>query len=97
MIKQRLRRIEAFLNHSEPCARTRPPPRRLQTVQDLIDLLEEQVDVVRAAPWASPLDKARAIAYLAGVARKALEAGVLAARIEMLESVLEQRKEQSRS
>jgi len=96
MIKQRLRRIEAFLNHCEPCAPTSRPPRRLQTVQDVIDLLEEQVQAVRAAPWASPLDKARAIAYLAGVARKALEAGVLAARIEILETVLKQRKEQTR-
>jgi hypothetical protein len=97
MIRQRLRRIEAFLNHGEPSVPTRPPPRRLQTVQDVIDLLEEQVDAVRAAPWASPLDKARAIASLAGVARKALEAGVLEARIEMLETVLGERKEQSRS
>jgi hypothetical protein len=62
MIKQRLRRIESYLNHGEPCAPTRPPPRRLQSVQDIIDLLEERVDAVRAAPWASPLDNARAIA-----------------------------------
>jgi hypothetical protein len=94
MIKQRLRRIESFLNScATPVGTSPPPPRRLQTVQDVINLLEEQVQVVRAAPWAGPLDKARAIAYLAGVARKTIEAGVLAARIEMLETVLNQRKE----
>jgi hypothetical protein len=94
MIKQRIRRIESFLSLCDQSAGTKPPPRRLQTVQDVIDLLEEQTEAVRAAPWASPLDKARAIAYLAGVARKTIEAGVLAARIEMLETVLNQRKEQ---
>ena len=96
MLKKRLRRVESILYSGEP-THAKPPPRRLQTVQDVIDLLEEQVEAVRAAPWTGPLDKARAIAYLAGVARKALEAGVLEARIEMLETVLGERKEQSRS
>jgi hypothetical protein len=45
------------------------------------------------APWAGPIDKARAIAYLAGVARKAIESGVVAARVEMLEAVLAKRKD----
>jgi hypothetical protein len=62
VIKQRIRRIESFLSLCDQSS-TKPPPRRLQTVQDLIDLLEEQTEAVRAAPWASPLDKARAIAY----------------------------------
>ena len=65
VIKQRIRRIESFLSLCDQSAGAKPPPRRLQTVQDLIDLLEEQTEAVRAAPWASPLDKARAIAYLA--------------------------------
>ena len=96
MIKQRLQRIESFLNHCDQFERTKPPPRRLQTVQDVIDLLQEQVEAVRAAPWTGPIDKARAIAYLAGVARKAIEDGVLAARIEMLETVLGRRKEHNK-
>jgi hypothetical protein len=95
MFKQRLRRVESILQFGEP-AHAKPPPRRLQTVQDVIDLLEEQVEAVRAAPWTGPLDRARAIAYLAGVARKTIEAGVLAARLEMLETVLNQRKEQKK-
>jgi hypothetical protein len=93
MIKQRIRRIESFLNQCDP-AQAKPPPRRLQTVQDVIDLVQEQVEAVRAAPWTGPIDKARAIAYLAGVARKTIEAGILAARVEMLEAVLTQRKEE---
>jgi hypothetical protein len=35
--------------------------------------------------------RARTIGYLAGVALRALEAGNLAARVEMLEAVLKQR------
>jgi len=93
MIKHRLRRIESFLNHCNAQSRTKPPPRRLQTVQDVIDLLEEQVEALRAEPWAGAVEKARTIGYLAGIARKAIETGNLAARLEMLEAVLKQRKE----
>ena len=92
MFKQRLRRVESVVQCAE-ASRAKLPARRLQNVQNVIDLLEEQVEAVRAAPWTSPLDKARAIAYLAGVARKTIEAGILSARIEMLETVLNQRKE----
>jgi hypothetical protein len=60
----------------------------------VLDLLEEQVEAVRAAPWTSKLDKARAIAALAGVARKTIETNVLAARVEILETVLKLRKEE---
>ena len=91
MIKQRLRRIESFLKICDPQVRTQPRP--LKTAQDVLDLLEEQVGAVRAAPWADPIDKARAIASLAGVARRVMEASILAARIEMLETVLAQRKD----
>jgi hypothetical protein len=65
---------------------------RLQTAQDVIDLLEEQVQAVRAEKEAGTLEKARTIGYLAGVALKAIEAGNLAARVEMIESVLKNRK-----
>ena len=97
MRKQRIRRIESFLNQCDAPQASKPPPRRLQTVQDVLELLHEQVEAVRAAPWTGPLDKARVIAYLAGVARKTIENGVLAARVEALEAVLGQRKEQRRS
>jgi hypothetical protein len=93
MIKHRLKRIEATLNRCASPGR-RVPPRPLQSAQDVVALLHEQVEAVRAAPWTDPLDRARAIAYLAGVARKAIEAGILAARVEMLETVLNQRKDQ---
>jgi len=91
MRKQRIRRLETLVERLE--AAGKPPPRRLQTAQDVIDLLEEQVEALRAERWAGAVQTARAIGYLAGIARKAIETGNLAARLEMLEAVLKQRKE----
>jgi hypothetical protein len=74
-----------------PCTSPIPLPFRLQTAADVLKLLEEQVAAVRAEPEAGALEKARAIGYLAGISLKAIEAGNLAARLEMLETVLKQR------
>jgi hypothetical protein len=68
-----------------------PLPFRLKTADDVLRLLEEQVEAVRVEQEAGTLEKARAIGYLAVVALKAIEAGNLAARIEVLEAVLKQR------
>ena len=65
---------------------------RLKTAADALALIEEQVNAVRRDTVASVLDKARTVGYLASVALKAIEAGNIAARIEMLETVLKQRR-----
>jgi hypothetical protein len=91
MNKQRLRRLETKVQQLD--ALDKPSPRRLHTAQDVIDLLHEQVEMLRAAWWVGTVPKARAIGFLAGIARKAIETGSLAARLEMLEAVLKQRKE----
>ena len=92
MIDNRIRRMETFLNRlSAARGRRAPPPRRLQTIADVIDLLQEQVEAIRAESCAGTVEKARAIGYLAGIACKAIETGNLAARVEMLEAVLKQR------
>jgi hypothetical protein len=62
-----------------------PSSRRLQTPQDVVDLLQEQVDALRAETQAEAIPKARALGYLAELARKAIETGSLAARVEALE------------
>ena len=91
MNKQRIRRLETKVQQLDSIEK--PPPRRLHTAQDVIDLLHEQVEALRAASGAGTVQKARAIGYLAGIARKAIETGTLAARLEMLETVLRKRKE----
>ncbi len=65
---------------------------RLKTAADALALIEEQVNAVRQEKEANTMEKARTIGYLASVALKAIEAGNIAARIEMLETVLKQRK-----
>ncbi len=80
MIRNRLRHLEA-IQRSAAARRgqTTPEPRQLQTVQDVIDLLQEQVEAIRAKGWVGTVEKARAIGYLAGIALKAIETGNLAA------------------
>ena len=73
------------------CTALVPLPFRLQTAADVLALIEEQVEAVRAEAEAGTLEKARTVGFLAGVALKAIEAGNLAARVEMLEAVLKQR------
>jgi hypothetical protein len=68
-----------------------PEPLHLRTVADVLALLEEQVEAIRADDEASALEIARTAGYLAGIALRAIETGNLAARIEMLEMVLKQR------
>jgi hypothetical protein len=72
--------------------RSSPTSRQpLRSAADVVRLLEEQVETLRVDATITPLEQARAIGYLAGVARKAIETGNLAARLEMLERVLKQR------
>ena len=92
MIKQRIQHLESLLFRHERQARSQPPPRPLQTVRDVIDLLEEQAQAIRSDPWSSTVEKARALAYLASVARRTMETGVIADRMEILETILRQRK-----
>jgi hypothetical protein len=51
----------------------------------VIDRLQEQVEALRAETQADAIQKARALGYLAELARKAIETGSLAARLDALE------------
>jgi hypothetical protein len=70
-------------------------PQCLQTIQDVIALIEEQVEAIRAEPSAGTVEKARTIAHLTRIAARAIETGKLAARLEMLELVLKGRQEET--
>jgi|SRR5215207_8245927 len=61
---------------------------RLAAAEDVLALLEEQVQAVRACEDAGTLERARCIGYLAGVSLRAIETGQLAARLEALERAL---------
>ena len=68
---------------------------RVRTARDVLLLLEEQIQLVRAANEATTIERARTIGFLAGVALRAVEAADLAGRVEALEMTLGQRKEGS--
>jgi hypothetical protein len=61
---------------------------RLRTTQDLVDLMEQQIEAVRADPAARAIEKARCLAFLAGVSLRTLEQRDLTSRIEALEAIL---------
>jgi hypothetical protein len=65
----------------------------IRTAKQVLLLLEEQILQVRGCEDAGPLEKARTIGFLAGVALRAVEAADLAARVEAIEQSLQTRKE----
>jgi hypothetical protein len=69
-----------------------PAPFRLQTAREVLALLEEQVNAVRADPAVKTLERARCLGYLAGIALRAVETGELESRLDSLEAVLKERK-----
>jgi len=87
--RQRLRRA----GRSEtPVQVELPTAFRVQTARDVLALLEEQINAVRADPTVSTLERARCVATLAGVALRAVEAGEMAERVAAVEAVLKTRE-----
>jgi hypothetical protein len=60
---------------------------------DVLAVLAEQVNAVRADVYADPAEKARTLGFLASVALRAIEAKDLAARLEAVERVLKLRRD----
>jgi hypothetical protein len=78
-----------------PCTSRIETSFRLQTAQDVIDLLQEQVALVRDDDGTNKIEKARCIGYLGSIALRAIEAGNIEARLEALESALQSREQRS--
>ena len=69
-----------------------PESFKLQTAQDILALLAEQVEAVKNAEEAGTLERARCIGYLAGISLKAVETAGLEARIDALEQRINQKE-----
>jgi hypothetical protein len=93
--KHRLIRLLDVTNREGSALAPAVGPMALRTPQDVLDLLEEQINALRADRWTSPAVKARTIGRLAAVVVKTLEVTQLAARLEVLETVLKQRGEEN--
>jgi hypothetical protein len=71
-------------------------PVRLDGAADVLALVGLAVEEARRDARATPLERARTLGMLAGVALKAIEARDLEARVEALERTLKGRAEQAR-
>ncbi len=71
-------------------------PTVLHSPADVLALIEEQVNAVRADPTTDPTERARTLGMLAGLALRAMDSRDLAARLEAVERVLKLRKDAER-
>src|SRR5690348_16035978 len=85
---KRVQKLEAL-----PVLALEPPePVPLETPADVVAVIAEQVNAVRADPFADPTEKARTLGMRSSVALRAMEAKDLAARLEAVERVLKLRR-----
>jgi hypothetical protein len=68
-----------------------PDPIRIQTARDVLSLLGEQINQLRADLSLGTVERARALGALAGVALRAVETADLETRLVALEAVLKMR------
>jgi hypothetical protein len=88
----RERRRFARAGVSNPSPTRVPPEIRIRVMADVLGLLERAVQLAELDEMARPLEQARALGFLAGVAVRAVEAADLAGRVEALEAALKLRK-----
>ncbi len=67
-------------------------PAALGSPADVLALIEEQVNAVRADPTADPTERARTLGMLAGLALRAMDSRDLDARTAAVERVLKLRR-----
>ena len=78
---------------ARPAMRIVPPePVPLDAPADVLAVLAEQVNAVRADTRAGPTEKARTLGLLCGLALRAMEARDITARLEAVERVLKLRQ-----
>jgi hypothetical protein len=92
------KRVERLEQRASELVRVRaipvPVPLPLDMPADVLELLAEQANAVRADTTADALDKARTLGFLATVALRTMEARDLTARLEAVERVLKLRRQQ---
>ena len=86
-----VRRVEK-LEARPPVPLVAPEPLDFDGPADVLAVLGEQINAVRADPFTEPQEKARTLGMLTSVALRAIEAKDLAARLEAVERVLKLRR-----
>ncbi len=90
-----VKRLESL--ESRPVLRIAAPAAvAFDTPADVVAVIAEQANAIRADPLADPGEKARTLGMLASVALRAIEAKDVTARLEAVERVLKLRKDADR-
>ena len=93
----RRRVVSLEVRAAREAAFPRVAPRPLQDPADVVGLLAEQAEAVRNDPFADPLDRARTLALIGGLALRAMDAADGRARLEAMERALKARADQQRA
>ncbi len=91
-----VRRVQTLEDRSLALRAATVGPVPLEQPADVLAVLAEQVNAVRADAASEPNERARTLGFLAGLALRAMEGRDLAARLEAVERVLKLRKDQER-
>lgn len=88
-----VRRVQTLEQHMVARQAVLATPTVLNQPADVLALIEEQVNQVRADPLTDPTERARTLGMLAGLALRAMDSRDLHARLEAVERVLKLRKD----
>ena len=88
-----VRRVQSLEDRSLALRPAAAAPVPLDQPADVLAVLAEQVNAVRADATADPNERARTLGFLAGLALRAMEGRDLAARLEAVERVLKLRRD----
>ena len=96
-VRRRIQDLEAQALAAETAlAPPQAEPVPIRTPADVVALLAEQINSVRADHTSDPQDRARTIAGLATVALQAMKAAEMDARVEAVERMLRLRSDSDR-
>ncbi len=87
-----VRRVQTLEQRSLALRPPAVPPVPLDQPADVLAVLAEQVNAVRADAASEPNERARTLGFLAGLALRAMDSRDLQARLEAVERVLKLRK-----
>jgi hypothetical protein len=91
-----VRRVQTLEQRSLAIRAAAVEPAPLEHPADVLDLLREQVNALRADPLIDPVERARTLGLLAALALRAMDSRDLQARLEAVERVLKLRRDKER-
>lgn len=91
-----VRRVQTLEQRMVAMRTVMATPALLDQPADVLALIEEQVNAVRADPTADPTERARTLGMLAGLALRAMDSRDIKARLEAVERVLKLRRQNER-